>query len=107
MSGLAVCVCGEAGDPLTTPLALDGGDERSWVSSLIPPVSDGESLCWRFIDPYGDTVFNRVQLPFFIGEIDRLGHLASSAQQGRLAEIKALAEFALALPHRYLKFVGD
>jgi len=107
MSGLAVHVCGEAGDELTTPLALDGGDERWWVSPLIPSVAATESTCWRFIDPYGDTVFNRLQLPLFIEEIHSLESSASSTQRGRLAEVRALAEFALALPHRYLKFVGD
>jgi hypothetical protein len=32
------------------------------IDHLIPQVSDDTSPCWRFIDPYGDTVFNTLQM---------------------------------------------
>ena len=107
MSGVTVLVCGERGDKLTTPINLDTGDDRrAWVSELLPE-SDPTSPCWRFIDRYGDTYFNTLQLPTFIEELERLAEHATPQQHGKLIEIRALAEFASALPHRYLKFSGD
>ena len=108
MTGITVCVCGESGEQLTTPIWVDQGDDPiHWVSALIPPVSDRGSACWRFIDPYGLTTFNRLQLATFVEEIDRRSANATSRQLGKLEEIRALADFALALPHRYLRFAGD
>lgn len=88
------------------PIDWAHGSATGWVSELIPPLSDESSPCWRFIDRYGDTYFNRHQLPVFQQELNVLMEHANRLQRGRLMEIRALAEFALALPHRYLRFIG-
>lgn len=108
VSGIHVVVCGETQENLTVPLRLDRGESTDdWVSKLIPAHDDEASPCWRFIDRFGDTYFNRLQLPVFMQELDDLVKQASRRQAGSLLEIRALAEFALAMPHRYLRFVGD
>ncbi|HLH25891.1 MAG TPA: hypothetical protein VK066_25510 [Chloroflexota bacterium] len=62
------------------------------VESLQPPIDDPTSICWRFIDWYGDTYFNRLQTRPFIAEFDRL--ISGSRDPRALAfaeELKALA----------------
>jgi hypothetical protein len=77
--------------------ALDGG-----LSELAPK----DSICLRFIDPYGDTVFNSAQ----VGELER--ELAVFAPQNDEVahQANSLLKFLKLIPnrvHRYLKFIGD
>ena len=41
------------------------------LEKLLPPIEDETSYCLRFIDPYGDTVFNTLQMPKFISELEK------------------------------------
>jgi hypothetical protein len=68
-----------------------------------------ENLFWiPQIDPYGDTILNRVQLSGFLDEWHRLFHYANSEEQRQaLLAVQRLAEFCLERPHRYLRFLGD
>jgi hypothetical protein len=61
-----------------------------------------------FIDRYGDTLFNKLQLVPFIGDIDLL--LAATESAGArivLSEIRSLAWRGAHEDRLYLKFVGD
>jgi hypothetical protein len=66
-------------------------------------------LVWiETIDPYGDTVFNRMQIPKFLEEWMILSSEASTDIERRtMDDVRALAEFCLEKPHRYLRFCGD
>ena len=59
-----------------------------------------------YIDPYGNTYFNRLQLPDLISE---LLSLSSSLKSGKLAaNIEKVISFIKEIDvHQYLKFVGD
>jgi hypothetical protein len=65
-----------------------------------------DAFLWvTFIDPYGDTILNRLQIPHFLEEWDRLVALCESdAEAQALAEVRALAEYCLEEPHLYLRF---
>lgn len=60
------------------------------------------------IDPYGDTIFNHLQVRDLLDEWDRLARFATSDPEKKaLAGVKQLAEHCLEAPHRYLRFYGD
>jgi len=66
------------------------------------------SRCVGFIDPYGDTLFNRVQIPALAEELDAIA--ASSTDEAGATRIRSIAEFArgaVGQVHTYLRFVGD
>jgi hypothetical protein len=66
------------------------------------------SKCLGFVDPYGDTVFNRLQIPVLIEELEAAVEQGCSPElHQRIASIIALARRALGEVHTYLEFVGD
>ena len=75
---------------------------------LIPDHDDESFVCWRFIEPYGRTVFNRRQMPTFIQELDQL---LTSAKDGPerhgMLRLRVLASTVLAQHHLYLVLLGD
>jgi hypothetical protein len=83
----------------------DGG----LLHELIPVVSDERFTCWRFVDPYGETVFNHLQLPIFRREIDLLRPTNGTRQEVEhiLDLVDDLAAVRAGDIHRYLKIVGD
>ena len=88
-----------------------------------------KTTCLRFIDPYGNTVFNRLQIPDLVSELQAAQQLVLSAQFAGLCEdhrakyraaraspveisehlsrIMALARRSGNEPHTFLKFYGD
>ena len=50
-------------------LAIAGGDGT--VNALVASAEDS-LVCWRFIDPYGDIIFNHLQASVLIAELDEL-----------------------------------
>jgi hypothetical protein len=60
------------------------------------------------IDWYGDTTFNRLQIPRFLTEWETLAQYSKSAEEAKVvAEVRRLAECCASGVHLYLKFVGD
>jgi hypothetical protein len=61
------------------------------------------------IDPYGDTVFNSLQLPRLIKELERrFEAMESGLSRQRVGKVLGVArECQDAPPHTYLVFVGD
>ena len=62
----------------------------------------------RTIDPWGDTVFNQIQIGALLAEIDT--HLHTTGGRTPPAAFKALRQFvesALGITHTYVKFIGD
>lgn len=69
---------------------------------------DADFPCLRFVDPYGDTVFNRVQLEQVLTELQLLGRRATcSTERSALGEIAELARHAVDQPHLYMRLHGD
>lgn len=83
-------------------------DPRNLVIQLVAAANPEESKCLRFIDPYGDTCFNQIQIPAFEEEIRSLpsGSLSAEAEAHR-EEIMKLIASAKGQVHTYLKFYGD
>lgn len=78
------------------------------LSELLPDIDDDTFHCLRFIDPYGDTVFNQRQIPILIKE------LRTVIRNVKTPETKAFGEKLLELireaegqVHTYIKFYGD
>jgi len=82
-------------------------DRGGVIDRLIPPVSDDTSACWRFIDPYGDTVFNTLQMGPFLLELDVFQRTATEQQALVLARLESMARRCRDDVHLYLKFIGD
>jgi hypothetical protein len=82
-------------------------DSSGVIDRLVPPLSEDGSPCWRFIDPYGDTVFNNLQMPSFLLELEVLRGKATGPTSHILARLEAMAKRCRDEVHLYLKFVGD
>lgn len=67
-----------------------------------------ETTCLRFIDAYGDTVFNQAQLPVLYAEIKtELNFQNSQKDREHLERIIKLIEVAIGEVHTYIIFLGD
>ncbi len=83
-------------------------DPHNVLVKLLPPPSDRTFRFLPFIDPYGNTVFNRLQVDELILELNRIQQQAISAREVELLDqIKELAERVKRGIHMYLKFEGD
>ena len=84
------------------------GDPGSMTQSLLPDYSKVDSPCLRFIDPYGDTVFNCLQIPLLINELEEtLSHISNKWVADHGWKIVELARRAMQHVHQYVKFIGD
>jgi len=64
--------------------------------------------CLRFIDPYDDTCFNRLQLSQLLVEWDAVEKRLTDPEALAVAvEVRDLIKRGLAAPHTYLEFYGD
>ena len=69
--------------PLTLQLTSESGEVIDeflcgWVFDFILNAGDlSKTTCLRFLDPYGDTVFNRLQAPVLIEEIQAAAALVA------------------------------
>ncbi len=77
-------------------------------AGLIARPDDLRFSCLRFVDPFGDTLFNRVQLPALLDDLRTLrGSCDVARHEPLLREVEALIERCRAEPHLYLRLVGD
>jgi hypothetical protein len=72
------------------------------------PFGDSSYPMLQYIDEYGDTVFNRLQMRGFLVEWDRLTQTLTNLNQRKIAlDIRRLAEKCQGKPQTYLRFIGD
>jgi hypothetical protein len=84
------------------------GDPLNLLHMLLPSPKDESFCCLRFVDPYGDTVFNRIHIDTVLAELKRIMAKATTNQERELLEkIGALVERCRLEPHLYVKFCGD
>jgi hypothetical protein len=82
-------------------------EETHLLDRLLAP-DEKKFRLLRYIDMYGDTVFNRLQMDDFLEEWNELGLRAKSNEEKRLvARVKDLIARCAKEPHLYLKFSGD
>jgi len=96
-------------------IALESEDGRKYeeiadpaniLHRLLPPANDSSWSVLGSIDWYGDTTFNRLQIPRFLSEWSRLKPMGAE-DHNLLDRIAALARRVESEPHLYLKFYGD
>lgn len=72
-----------------------------------PDVIQG-TKCLQFVDPYGDTIFNQLQLPVFIEELEAVVERAGEANlAGSVGELVRFLRACQGHIHTYVKVVGD
>lgn len=86
--------------------AIAIGDTRL-LERLLPQYDDPTSQCLRFVDVYGDTVFNRLQMAQLLVEWDQLSARANEADTPVVEEVRGLIRRCQAEPQTYVKFYGD
>jgi len=83
-------------------------DPKNLLYGLLPHEDDVSYELLRYIDPYGDTTFNQLQIGAFLDEWARVRERATTEEQYAIVDaIEALARECLSGVHKYLKFVGD
>ncbi len=83
-------------------------DPQMHISHLVLQIDLTETTCLRFIDPYGDTTFNRLQIPTLIEELKFvLPTVSDGGMKDHLRRVIELAEKSRDRVHTYLKFYGD
>ena len=66
------------------------------------------TCCLRFIDPYGDTIFNQAQIPVLLAELRALSKRVSDPELvAILVEVSQFVERAVDQIHTYVRVVGD
>jgi hypothetical protein len=82
-------------------------DSRYSLASIWP-VGDQSFPLLQYIDPYGNTMFNGLQMPEVQRELDILvGKASSDEQKDILCQIRELAVSCQKQPHMFLRFNGD
>ena len=72
------------------------------------PLGDASFPMLGFIDPYGDTLFSRLQMRLFIPQWDRvIRKITDKADVEFLSKVRQMAESCMKNPHTFLRFVGD
>lgn len=101
--GLTIRLQGESSD-----LLEQVEDPKNVLHRLLSSSVDGDSCCLQFIDWYGDTIFNRLQMKPFLDEWADVRSRARDDNETNLVEsIRALAIRCQDEPHLYLRFIGD
>ncbi len=71
-------------------------------------LNDHRFSCLRFVDPYGDTVFNHYQVAPLLEDLRLLRQLCDITQhETAIQQVEALIERCQTEPHLYLKLIGD
>jgi len=83
-------------------------DLENVLSRLLPSWEDREFHCLRYIDPWGNTVFNHLQMDEFIEELKRIrGDATTEVELAFLDAIESMAVRCKESGELYLYFRGD
>lgn len=89
-------------------LAVVDSPPVSKFASLIPPKVSPDYPCLRYIDPYGDTTFNQLQIPQLTEDLNQtLLHCQDKTTRQHIEAMLALVRKAKGEPHTFIKFYGD
>jgi hypothetical protein len=98
---------------ITVQIENESGGRKGdlWIhpesSRLLAPRSSRTS-CLQFIDPYGNTVFNQLQIPQLISELKALDQtLTDPKLRLALAGLVSFIQNAVDKVHMYVRFIGD
>jgi hypothetical protein len=85
-------------------------DPRNYLTNLAtgPWLNIEGSVCLRFVDPVGDTIFNQAQLPVLLSELERSADLQTDPEiRAHIQKVCHLVSAARNQVHMYVKFIGD
>ncbi|MGA8143146.1 MAG: hypothetical protein WB987_04565 [Candidatus Acidiferrales bacterium] len=83
-------------------------DLESLLSRFFPSWDDESYHFLRYIDPWGETVFNHLQMDELISELRRVRLKASTEEERAFVDaIEGLASRCKESDGLYLKFLGD
>jgi hypothetical protein len=83
-------------------------DPRAFLEKLLPPHDANNFPLLRFVDWYGNAIFNKNQMDQFLAEWQLIRGRAKNREEGALLEtIERLAARVKDDSHLYLKFEGD
>jgi hypothetical protein len=91
----------------------EGGNtiDGPWVDDLCTKALERpgeETKCLRYIDPYGDTVFNQLQIPALRAELaDQWLKVKDRALENTLDSLIQFLQRADDRVHTYVRFIGD
>ena len=81
---------------------------RSKFETLIPDATVEWFPCLRYIDLYGDTTFNQLQLPQLLADLKQAILEADSPEtRNHMESLIDLVQRAIGRDHTYIKFYGD
>ena len=81
---------------------------RSGFETLIPEANAEWFPCLRYIDLYGDTTFNQLQLPQLLADLKQaLSEAESPETRAHMESLINLVQKAIGSVHTYIKFYGD
>ncbi len=91
----------------TRPGISEGG--VTFDSVLAPALRRDEGFeLLHYVDPYGETVFNALQMPYLLRDLAKLRARTREAIDHRTIDrVAPLARRCSEVPHRYLVFIGD
>jgi hypothetical protein len=82
--------------------------EHLQLQSILPSFYDESFPCLRYVDAYGKTLFNRLQMPQLLKEIHRLYRDHSSGEAGEaILALGDLVEKCQRSVGHYIRFEGD
>jgi hypothetical protein len=95
---------------LVVKLEDDLGEHSEWIilNGVIPASSDPKLVLLSGIDPFGKTVFNHLQMEFFLQEWEGVKDRArDESQKEAWKKVKEMAEACRNDRDLYLRFVGN
>jgi len=82
-------------------------DPKGIIAQLMPLEDDHFTLL-RYVDLYGNTVFNRMQMDQMLIELEQLKNSSRSNEEiNYIKQLEDMARRCQSEPHLYLKFYGD
>jgi hypothetical protein len=98
--GIDVRLETERAEPLGEPVL----DQPGYLAQAL---ATARGSCVGYIDPYGNTIFNQLQLPVLIAEMEGLQMTLPSHLSGHVSKVLDLLRTGVARPHVYARFIGD
>jgi len=82
-------------------------DPKNHLGKLLPRIDDESHPILGGIDPYGDTVFNGIQMRRFLLEWKDVSSNAITEERELVSKIEELALRCRDEVHLYIRFIGD
>lgn len=98
--------------PLNVELRDEHGSAMAQIVGVtglwtLPSLAENDRIMIRFVDPYGDTIFNRLQAAELCIELIPLPSSLPADERTVIESIVELAQRCAAEVHTYLWFIGD